>query len=99
LEVTLPWLLHKLAQVMQQTIAGRGGILLEKKLAARFAGAAPRRRVKNVRRLGPREVEVREDERDEYDVDPRHHGDCPDAVVRRRSAEQHPSDLPFGANF
>jgi hypothetical protein len=53
----------------------------------------------NVRRLGPREVEVREDERDEYDVDPRHHGDCPDAVVRRRSAEQHPSELPFGANF
>jgi len=24
---------------------------------------------------------VREDERDEYDVDPRHRGDCPDAVV------------------
>jgi hypothetical protein len=55
LEVTLPWLLHKLAQVMQQTIAGRGGILLKKKLAARFAGAAPRRRVKND--LGPRVVE------------------------------------------
>jgi hypothetical protein len=31
LEVTLPWLLHKFAQVVQQTIAGRGRILLEKK--------------------------------------------------------------------
>ena len=31
LEVTLPWLLHKVAQVVQQTIAGRGRILLEKK--------------------------------------------------------------------
>jgi hypothetical protein len=31
-------------------------------------------------------------------IDPRHHGDCPDAVVRPRSAEQYPSELPFGAN-
>jgi Putative polyhydroxyalkanoic acid system protein (PHA_gran_rgn) len=31
LEVTLPWLLHKFAQAMQQTIAGRGRILLDKK--------------------------------------------------------------------
>lgn len=31
LEVTLPWLLHKFAQVVQQTIRGRGRILLEKK--------------------------------------------------------------------
>ena len=31
LEVTLPWLLHKFAQAVQQTIAGRGRILLEKK--------------------------------------------------------------------
>ena len=31
LQVTLPWLLHKFAQVVQQTIAGRGRILLEKK--------------------------------------------------------------------
>jgi hypothetical protein len=31
LEVTLPWLLHKFAQVVQKTIAGRGRILLEKK--------------------------------------------------------------------
>ena len=31
LEVTLPWLLHKFAQVVQQTIASRGRILLEKK--------------------------------------------------------------------
>ena len=31
LEVTLPWLLHKFAQVVQKTIAGRGQILLEKK--------------------------------------------------------------------
>ena len=30
LEVTLPWLLHKFAQVVQQTIAGRGRILLGK---------------------------------------------------------------------
>jgi hypothetical protein len=41
LEVTLPWLLHKLAQVMQQTIAGRGGILLEKN--SLHALRAPRR--------------------------------------------------------
>ena len=31
LEVTLPWLLHKFAQAVQKTIAGRGQILLEKK--------------------------------------------------------------------
>ena len=31
LEVTLPWLLHKFAQVVQKTISGRGQILLEKK--------------------------------------------------------------------
>jgi hypothetical protein len=31
LEVTLPWLLHKFAQVVQKTIAGKGQILLEKK--------------------------------------------------------------------
>jgi hypothetical protein len=28
LEVTLPWLLHKFAEVVQKTIAGRGQILL-----------------------------------------------------------------------
>jgi hypothetical protein len=31
LEVTLPWLLHKFAQVVQQTVSGRGRVLLEKK--------------------------------------------------------------------
>ena len=31
LEVTLPWLLHKFAAVVQKTIAGNGQILLEKK--------------------------------------------------------------------
>jgi hypothetical protein len=31
LEVTLPWLLHKFAQVVQNTIVGRGRVLLEKK--------------------------------------------------------------------
>jgi putative polyhydroxyalkanoic acid system protein len=31
LEVTLPWLLHKFAQIIQRTIQGRGRILLEKK--------------------------------------------------------------------
>jgi hypothetical protein len=31
LEVTLPWLLHKFAQAVQQTITGRGRVLLEKK--------------------------------------------------------------------
>jgi Putative polyhydroxyalkanoic acid system protein (PHA_gran_rgn) len=31
LEVTLPWLLHKFAQALQKTVAGRGRILLEKK--------------------------------------------------------------------
>ena len=31
LEVTLPWLLHKFAEAVQKTIAGRGRILLEKK--------------------------------------------------------------------
>jgi len=31
LEVTLPWLLHKFAEVVQKTIAGKGQILLEKK--------------------------------------------------------------------
>ena len=31
LEVTLPWLLHKFAQVVQETITGRGRVLLEKK--------------------------------------------------------------------
>lgn len=31
LEVTLPWLLHRFATTVQQTIAGRGRILLEKK--------------------------------------------------------------------
>jgi putative polyhydroxyalkanoic acid system protein len=31
LEVTLPWLLHKFAEGVQKTIAGRGRILLEKK--------------------------------------------------------------------
>jgi Putative polyhydroxyalkanoic acid system protein (PHA_gran_rgn) len=31
LEVMLPWLLHKFAEVVQKTIAGRGRILLEKK--------------------------------------------------------------------
>ena len=30
-EVTLPWMLHKFAQVLQKTIAGRGRVLLEKK--------------------------------------------------------------------
>jgi Putative polyhydroxyalkanoic acid system protein (PHA_gran_rgn) len=47
LEVTLPWLLHKFAQVVQQTIAGRGRIHLEKNnSSARLAAAAPPRRVK-----------------------------------------------------
>ena len=31
LEVTLPWLLHKFAQVVQRTIEGSGRILLAKK--------------------------------------------------------------------
>jgi len=31
LEVTLPWLMHKFAQAVQKTIAGRGRMLLEKK--------------------------------------------------------------------
>ena len=31
LEVTLPWLLHKFAEAVQTTIAGRGRVLLEKK--------------------------------------------------------------------
>jgi len=31
LEVTLPWLLHKFAEAVQKTVAGRGRILLEKK--------------------------------------------------------------------
>jgi hypothetical protein len=31
LEVTLPWLLHKFAEVVQKTVTGRGQILLEKK--------------------------------------------------------------------
>jgi len=31
LEVTLPWLLHKFAEVVQKTIASRGQILLGKK--------------------------------------------------------------------
>lgn len=31
LEVTLPWLLHKFAAVIQKTISGKGHILLEKK--------------------------------------------------------------------
>lgn len=31
LEVTLPWLLHRFAKTVHQTIAGRGRILLEKK--------------------------------------------------------------------
>jgi hypothetical protein len=31
LEVTLPWLLHKFAKAVQQTIAGRGQVLLGKK--------------------------------------------------------------------
>ena len=31
LEVTLPWLLHKFAEAVQKTIAGRGRVLLEKK--------------------------------------------------------------------
>ena len=31
LEVTLPWLLHKFAQVVQKTIAAKGQVLLEKK--------------------------------------------------------------------
>ena len=31
LEVTLPWLLHRFAKTVQQTIAARGRILLEKK--------------------------------------------------------------------
>jgi len=31
LELTLPWLLHKFAQTVQQTVQGRGRILLEKK--------------------------------------------------------------------
>jgi hypothetical protein len=31
LEVTLPWLLHKFAEVVHKTIAGRGRILLDKK--------------------------------------------------------------------
>ena len=31
LEVTLPWLLHKFAEVVQKTIAGRGRNLLQKK--------------------------------------------------------------------
>lgn len=31
LEVTLPWLLHRFAEVVQATIQGRGKLLLEKK--------------------------------------------------------------------
>jgi putative polyhydroxyalkanoic acid system protein len=31
LEVTLPWLLHRFAETVQQTITGRARILLEKK--------------------------------------------------------------------
>lgn len=31
LEVTLPWFLHQFSKTVQQTIAGRGCILLEKK--------------------------------------------------------------------
>ena len=31
LEVVLPWLLHKFAEAIQKTIAGRGRILLEKR--------------------------------------------------------------------
>jgi hypothetical protein len=31
LEVALPWLLHKFAEVVQKTIAGKGQVLLEKK--------------------------------------------------------------------
>jgi hypothetical protein len=31
LEVTLPWLLHRFAKTVQQTIVGRGRLLLEKK--------------------------------------------------------------------
>lgn len=31
LEVTLPWLLHRFAKTVHQTIAGRGRLLLEKK--------------------------------------------------------------------
>ena len=31
LEVMLPWLLHKFAQAVQKTIAGRGRVLLERK--------------------------------------------------------------------
>jgi hypothetical protein len=31
LEVTLPWLLHKFAELVQKTVSARGRILLEKK--------------------------------------------------------------------
>ena len=31
LEVTLPWLLHKFAEAVHKTIAGRGRVLLERK--------------------------------------------------------------------
>jgi hypothetical protein len=31
LQVTLPWLLHKFARAVQQTIEGRGRLLLERK--------------------------------------------------------------------
>jgi hypothetical protein len=31
LEVTLPWLLHKFAEVVQKTVTGRARILLDKK--------------------------------------------------------------------
>lgn len=31
LEVTLPWLLHKFAELVQKTVTSRGRILLEKK--------------------------------------------------------------------
>ena len=97
----MPWLLHKFAQVAQQTIAGRGRILLEKNYAsARFA--APRHKTsENVRHLGPREVEARKCAK----MNAMNTMSTPGTAVialtpwsRPRSAEQYPSELPFGAN-
>jgi Putative polyhydroxyalkanoic acid system protein (PHA_gran_rgn) len=48
LEVTLPWLLHKFAQVVQQTISGRGRVLLEKKIAGPRAAPAGRAAIDRV---------------------------------------------------
>lgn len=53
LEVTLPWLLHKFAQVVQQAAVAFSS--KRNNSAALLAAATPSRRVKNVRRLGARE--------------------------------------------